>query len=238
MPTFPSSPLKSRTVSFPQSGFKAGLSDDAFPLRISSGLPSSFVHLATAQCPRAVSRTAAHQYTTVQAISAALLYPRGPRSRRVMLSRPSTLIDPMRPARQHTPISPHRLIRNAIAVCPTATPQQPASGSVLSLYVPSQHAALYDLGESIECMRSVLAQWHRPCATSQPARHSQVPRHPLQTGGLFRGFTTVRSRYGLLSCSPPWRIRPGFRPAPGAFTLELPIELVTLLVVEYSYGGV
>jgi len=72
MPTFPSSPLKSRTVSFPQSGFKAGLSDDAFPLRISSGLPSSFVHLATAQCPRAVSRTAAHQYTTVQAISAAL----------------------------------------------------------------------------------------------------------------------------------------------------------------------
>jgi len=156
MPTFPSSPLKSRTVSFPQSGFKAGLSDDAFPLRISSGLPSSFVHLATAQCPRAVSRTAAHQYTTVQAISAALLYPRGPRSRRVMLSRLSTLIDPMRPTRQHTPISPHRLIRNAIAVCPTATPQQPASGSVLSLYVPSQHAALYDLGSPLSACAQFL----------------------------------------------------------------------------------
>jgi hypothetical protein len=46
------------------------------------------------------------------------LYPRGPRSKQVMLSRPSTLIDPMRPTRQHIPISPHRLIRNAIALCP------------------------------------------------------------------------------------------------------------------------
>jgi hypothetical protein len=28
------------------------------------------------------------------------------------------------------------------------------------------------------------------------------PRHPLQTGHASRGFTTVRFRYGLLSCSP------------------------------------
>src|SRR6516164_11758210 len=31
MPTFPSPPLKFRTVGFPQSGFKAGISDAAFP---------------------------------------------------------------------------------------------------------------------------------------------------------------------------------------------------------------
>ena len=32
MPTFPLPPLKFRTVSFPQSGFKAGISDAAFPV--------------------------------------------------------------------------------------------------------------------------------------------------------------------------------------------------------------
>ena len=33
MPTFPSPPLKFRTVSFPQYGFKASLSDPACPVR-------------------------------------------------------------------------------------------------------------------------------------------------------------------------------------------------------------
>jgi hypothetical protein len=32
MPTFPSPPLKFRTAGFPQYGFKAGLSDEAFPV--------------------------------------------------------------------------------------------------------------------------------------------------------------------------------------------------------------
>jgi hypothetical protein len=31
MPTFPPSPLKFRTAGFPQYGFKAGISDKAFP---------------------------------------------------------------------------------------------------------------------------------------------------------------------------------------------------------------
>ena len=55
MPTFPRSPLKSRTVSFPQYGFKAGLSDSALAhvLRVkpAPGIPCatpalrpSFVH--------------------------------------------------------------------------------------------------------------------------------------------------------------------------------------------------
>jgi len=33
MPTFPSPPLKFRTAGFPRYGFKAGISDKAFPLR-------------------------------------------------------------------------------------------------------------------------------------------------------------------------------------------------------------
>ncbi len=44
MPTFPSPPLKFRTAGFPQYGFKAGISDKAFPEN--PGLPSSFVPTA------------------------------------------------------------------------------------------------------------------------------------------------------------------------------------------------
>src|SRR5260370_25116943 len=44
MPTFPSPPLKFRTAGFPRYGFKAGISDKAFP--DNPGLPSSFVPTA------------------------------------------------------------------------------------------------------------------------------------------------------------------------------------------------
>ena len=46
MPTFPLPSLKFRTAGFPQYGFKAGMSDKAFPCDASLtsiGLPSSFV---------------------------------------------------------------------------------------------------------------------------------------------------------------------------------------------------
>ena len=48
MPRFPSPSLKFRTVSFPQSGFKAEISDAAFPVL---GLPSPFVLSATIEYP-------------------------------------------------------------------------------------------------------------------------------------------------------------------------------------------
>jgi hypothetical protein len=46
MPTFPLPSLKFRTAGFPQYGFKAGVSDKAFPcdaILASISLPSSFV---------------------------------------------------------------------------------------------------------------------------------------------------------------------------------------------------
>jgi hypothetical protein len=46
MPTFPLPSLKFRTARFPQYGFKAGVSDQAFPcdaILASISLPSSFV---------------------------------------------------------------------------------------------------------------------------------------------------------------------------------------------------
>jgi hypothetical protein len=63
MPPFPSSPLRFRTVSFPQSGSKAGISDGAFPSSARNfetcGLHPSFVHLAAlTSYPRSKSRDA------------------------------------------------------------------------------------------------------------------------------------------------------------------------------------
>ena len=48
MPTFPSPPLKFRTAGFPQYGFKAGLSEGAFPARRPIVAPSCFASLLRA----------------------------------------------------------------------------------------------------------------------------------------------------------------------------------------------
>jgi len=75
-------------------------------------------------------------------------------------------------------------------------PRRPASGSVLSLYVPSRHAVLYGHGESIGCSCSVLHRWHGP---SPRAYGSALPRLPIirfRRAEGFRGFT------GSLSLQP------------------------------------
>jgi hypothetical protein len=81
MPTFPPLPLKSRTAGFPQYGFKADLSDGAFPSTTSSShrtvcLRPSCTSLPVASEPRSESRNAVRWYTTVQTAIAAL--PQGP----------------------------------------------------------------------------------------------------------------------------------------------------------------
>src|SRR5215471_21844908 len=48
MPTFPSPPLKFRTAGFPQYGFKAGLSEGAFPTRRPIVAPLWFASLLRA----------------------------------------------------------------------------------------------------------------------------------------------------------------------------------------------
>jgi hypothetical protein len=80
MPTFPSPSLECRTVGFPQYGYKAGLSDGAFPCDINSSVAWFASILRALRChrrfPRAVSRDAARLSTTVQAAYTAL--PQGP----------------------------------------------------------------------------------------------------------------------------------------------------------------
>ena len=89
MPTFPPSPLSFRTAGFPRYGWKAGMSDGAFPMQqrlkpapgirqLSHGLHSSFAHLVVRiGCPvlcRAEDSSVCRHWSRV------LLRPRGPRS--------------------------------------------------------------------------------------------------------------------------------------------------------------
>jgi len=80
MPPFPSPSLEYRTVGFTQYGYKAGLSDGAFPrdtqssvARFASVLRALRLHR---RFPRTVPRDAARLSTTVQAAYTAL--PQGP----------------------------------------------------------------------------------------------------------------------------------------------------------------
>jgi hypothetical protein len=102
MPTFPLPPLKFRTTGFPRYGFKAGLSDEAFPARwFAIALRALCFHRNSLLCVR----DDALMITSVRA--AKPLYPRGP------LSGPGYsvpvhqhLSGPIRPTRGHIPISP------------------------------------------------------------------------------------------------------------------------------------
>ena len=158
--TSPAPSLKFRTAGFPQYGFKAGISDAAFLRQ-----PSRAVCFRPSCSPRRHS-------TSVQSRSYPLgeappckqhpsLYPRGPRSGPgyavPILHR---LIDPIRPTRGHIEISPHCGLYPMPSL--GAKAPRPASGSVLSLLVPSRHAALYDPGDPVADTHPVTHQQHWP----------------------------------------------------------------------------
>ena len=106
MPTFPSSSLKFRTAGFPRYGFKAGISDKAFPFGVvltSIGWPLSFVLPASlVGIPVLCREDAARWSTSVRAASAAL--PQGPSLRSgLCCPGPSTLNRPHPPHSQAHP---------------------------------------------------------------------------------------------------------------------------------------
>src|SRR5215467_5252438 len=82
-------------------------------------------------------------------------------------------------------------------------PRRPMSGSVLSLYLPSPHAALYDRGKFISCICSVPSPMTLAFAKSLTARHSRNPHHPFPMGGWFRGFTGSLFRCGRVELLAP-----------------------------------
>ena len=155
MPTFPRSPLSFRTAGFPQYGWKAGMSDRVFPMyrplkpapgirQPMHGLPLSFahrrVHIANPALCRDDDSLVRRLGVGLDSAPGTLAPPR------VILSRGIITY------RSHPTHSPaHR----DFADCATYTrclrcagaPRRPASGSGLSLHIPSRHAAPYVPGE-------------------------------------------------------------------------------------------
>jgi len=143
MPTFPSPPLKFRTVSFPQYGFKASLSDPAFPdrqeVKPTPGIPSGLSGFTRVLRVRAGTRP-----TTRSSISPAGQSGQGPlrphaaapqgslAPDRVLLSRSLlAYYDPIRQSRRHAATS--RCLAYTPRLRCAGAPRRPARPSLLSL---------------------------------------------------------------------------------------------------------
>ena len=223
MPTFPSSPLKFRTAGFPRYGFKAGLSGGAFPRGGHGSRRMVCVHpscppLADAESPFCAGGVA-RVNTAMRAVCTAL--PQGPSLRSgFCCPGPSSLIRPHPPhSRAHHDFAARRFIRDAFAVL---SPRRPATGSVLSPLVPSQHAVLCDPGELTGDLRPTTSPTTLAFASSGHARRSQVaPTIRFKWVPRFRGFSgspLLRPVELLASLTDPTgspqpqrRVHPGFR---------------------------
>jgi len=206
MPTFPWPPLKFRTAGFPRYGLKAGYRARPSPL---PGLLSPFVLATIIAIPCSVSGTV--WSTQHLHASGSPLCPRGPRSDRVMLSRPSPLNWPHAP---HSPVHPDfaaaRFIQDAFAVPDLRRPRQPTSGSELSSMLIHNMSSSTTTGNSSAACTQYLTedpslQLRMTVSAFPSSSHSDSGE-----GLSFRGFTTVRLRYDLLCCLPSWSEQTGF----------------------------
>jgi len=103
MPTFPSPPLKFRTASFPRYGFKAGLSDEAFPVVWFAIVLRALLAVTVLPC----SESGTMRWGAPPCERTQPLYPRGPRSGPgYAVPVHHHLIGPIRPTRGHIPTSP------------------------------------------------------------------------------------------------------------------------------------
>jgi hypothetical protein len=114
MPTFPSPPLKFRTASFPRYGFKAGLSDEAFPTHWFAFVLRALPAVTVIPC----SESGTMRWCAPPCERSLPLYPRGPRSGPGYASPgPSSLNRPHPPhSRAQPDFTDWRLIRDAFAV--------------------------------------------------------------------------------------------------------------------------
>jgi hypothetical protein len=113
MPTFPLPPLKFRTAGFPRYGFKAGISDAAFPAYW-------FAIVLRALCCHRNSLLCVRDDALVSTSVRADLppYPRGPRSGPgYSVPVHHHLIGPIRPTRGHIPTSPSHGLYEMPSLC-------------------------------------------------------------------------------------------------------------------------
>jgi len=93
---------------------------------------------------------------------------------------------------------------------------------VLSLHIPSPHAALYDRGEFIGCTCSVPSPMSLAFAKSPLARHSQNSHHPFPMGDGFAASLVRCSLRPVELLAPLTDLTGHFVQPTGTFTPELP----------------
>jgi hypothetical protein len=182
MPTFPSPPLKFRTVGFPQYGFKASMSNRAF-LQARSFKPAPGIRSLSRSLLPSFARfhlrgSSGSESKTIQASTCRCSggFPSLPQRSlapvRVMLSRSITAYyDPMRQSRRHAATS--RFCAYTQRLRCAGAPRRPARPSLLSLpcfpYMPST----YPGGASYPPV--VLAQCFQTCLDLLPSRLTTTP---------------------------------------------------------------
>jgi hypothetical protein len=225
MPTSPSSPLRFRTAGFPRYGSKAGLSDGAYPpgtpVKPAPGIPGPSCGLHSPFVPSVASgesRSVSGRWLgwTPPCEWFPPLYPRGPRSGPgYVVPIHHRLLGPIRPTRRHVAPSRPRRLYATPSLCgsaeatrewfrafaarsfPACRPLRPRSAR--RLHTPSSFAD--DVGLRRGAFSSAL---------------SYFPPSASRRGVVFGAswFASVQDlRYGLLVCSPPWRIGPGTSPS-------------------------
>ncbi len=174
MPTFPSSSLKFRTVGFPQYGFKVWQSQRDLPLRFVFAQwcrrDDPFMSAPIIQGESSIHCTATPQGSSL-------------RSKLCCLG-PSSLVDPIRPTGEHAAISPYGLYATP-SLC-TCVPTQLASGSELSLSIPSRRA-IFITPESSSTAYAQFLRRRRWLSSVIERFSTLISRHPL----LVRVFTRL-----------------------------------------------
>src|SRR5215469_12796477 len=215
MPTFPSPPLKFRTAGFPQYGFKAGLSEGAFPARRPIVAPSWFASLLRA--PRFQTRLSPLGVGAVVRLSAAIratvvALPQGSSLRSgFFCPGPSTLNRP------HPPQLRAHLNFAALAVymrCPrcacSSMPRRPTTGSELSLMLFRNMSSSETTGNSSAALTQFFTEDTGLQHGIKVSAYSLYLTLRFWWGVRFRGLTTVRFRYDLLLCLPSCRCQIDF----------------------------
>ena len=208
MPLSPSPSLKFRTARFPRYGFKADISDGAFPSialfklapsirRPISGLPPSFAPVESQTLTPVLCREGA-----LIATPSFGLHSPAPGA----LAPVGVIVSPSIDAYS----APSEPLVNTFRLPGLAgytkrlgcagAPRPPTSGSELSLTVPSRHVALCDSGRPAAACTQFLHHRRWPSPLDYRLGSTKHPTNPLHVGVSFRSLTTVHFRYDLSIC--------------------------------------
>ena len=216
MPTFPSSPLKFRTASFPQYGFKASMSDGVFrngdELKSSPDMRSSpsryapaFVHVRATDAAWALSPTRlALRRTAVQTAIAAL--PQGSLApERVLLSHSIVAdYDPIRQSHEHATISRH----GRLYVAPSLGGSASATHETFPTFTATLSTRAIDhtpVGPPPPSRCSCAVRYQASSVTKRVATHDLRLCQLSSTGRAFRRcIVRVKLRPACLPRPPDW----------------------------------